>query len=159
MDNVLDSKSSVASENGVPLLRQILEDKRADLVSQYGRTLHDRMFTNRGVLGPDVLGRIASEEADALLTNLLQPARDKALRRGAELSEAGLSQQSLLGLGQATRQFVLERLHEYSILPAAFRAIDSYHNALVQGFIDNREKFILMEQERLRSAEQKALRR
>jgi PAS domain S-box-containing protein len=81
-----------------------------------------------------------------------------ATERGASLCEIGLSEQAVLRLGQTTRQFLLTRLENNLITPA-LETIDAYHHAVVQGFMQSREKVILNEQERIRSALQRTLSR
>lgn len=159
MDSTSPKKADAVQGPVAPTFEYFTQQLRSDhtnLVDVYRRILHERIFTNRGVLSPGMLSRIASEEADGLLNYLVQPAGDNALLRGTKLCEVGLSIQSLLGLGEASRQFFLARLQDRAIIPA-LQAIDSYYNALIQGFIAGREKFILIEQERLRNALQKAL--
>ena len=67
-----------------------------------------------------------------------------------------MSEQSVLSLGEATRQFFLSQLTNEAIVPA-LQAIDAYQHALIQGFMVTREKVILNEQERTRSALQRTL--
>jgi len=142
----------------VDSLLQRLESNHADLVDAYQRTLRERIFTNRAEMRPVMLGRIAAEEADILLDYLHNPTNDKALRHGADLCGLGLSEQSILGLGESSRQFFLSHLHNEAIIPA-LQAIDAYNHAVIQGFMENREKVILNEQERIRSALQRTLSR
>jgi PAS domain S-box-containing protein len=137
-------------------LLQKLTSDHADLVDLYQRTLRERIFTNRAELRPVMLGRIAAAEADALLSYLSLPDTEKALQHGAELCEVGLSEQSVLSLAEASRQFFLSKTTLEPILPA-LQAIDAYHHAVIQGFMESREKVILNEQERTRSALQRTL--
>jgi PAS domain S-box-containing protein len=105
-----------------------------------------------------MLGKIAAEEADILIDYLSNPTNGIAVHRGVDLCQLGLSEQSVLGLGEACRQFFLSRLKNEAVLPA-LQAIDVYHHAVIQGFMENREKVILNEQERIRSALQRTLSR
>ena len=61
-------------------------------------------------------------------------------------------------LGESCRQFFLSHLNNEAIIPA-LQAIDAYNHAVIQGFMENREKVILNEQERIRSALQRTLSR
>jgi PAS domain S-box-containing protein len=140
----------------VESLAQRLASDRADLVDRYQQTLREQIFTNRSQLRPIMLGQIAAEEADALLDYLGHPARDLALARGTKLCETGLSEQSVLSLGETSRQFFLTKTRNEAIVPA-LQAIDTYHHAVIQGFMVSREKVILNEQERTRSALQRTL--
>ncbi len=153
--------ADTVQETGTPIVESLMQrlgSDRAALIDLYQRTLRERIFTNRAALRPVMLNQIAAEEEEALLNYLAHPANDKALRRGTELCEAGLSERSLLGLGQATRQFFLAQLQNKSIAPA-LQIIDAYHHAVIQGFMGSREKIILNEQERIRSALQRTLSR
>jgi PAS domain S-box-containing protein len=139
-------------------LVQRLASDHADLVDLYQRTLRELIFTNRAELRPIMLGRIAAEEADTLLNYLTLPDREKALQHGVDLCEVGLSEQSVLSLAEASRQFFLSKTSLEPILPA-LQAIDAYHHAVIQGFMESREKVILNEQERTRGALQRTLAR
>lgn len=142
----------------IATLTQRLESDHTGLVDLYKRTLRGRIFTNRAEIRPAMLNKIAVEEADALFNYLSLPDNDLAVRRGAELCEIGLSEQSLLGLGESCRQFFLAHLNNQEIVPA-LEAIDAYNHAMIRGYVDNREKVILNEQERIRSALQRTLSR
>ncbi|MGB7540335.1 MAG: ATP-binding protein [Anaerolineales bacterium] len=139
----------------INLVRRLASD-HTDLVDLYQRTLREGIFTNRAELRPVMLGRIAAGEADALLNYLTLPDREKALRHGAELCEVGLSEQSVLSLAETSRQFFLSKISNEPIAPA-LQGIDAYHHAVIQGFMASREKVILNEQERTRSALQRTL--
>ena len=140
----------------VDSLMQRLESDHADLVEAYQRTLRERIFTNRAEMRPVMLGKLAADEADIFLNYLRDSKNDNVLQRGAKLCELGLSEQSVLGLGETCRQFFLSHLHNEAIIPA-LQAIDAYNHAVIQGFMANREKVILNEQERIRSALQRTL--
>jgi PAS domain S-box-containing protein len=133
-----------------------LASGHSDLIDLYRQTLREGIFTNRAELRPNQLGQIAASEADGLLQYLTLPDREKAIRHGAELCEIGLSDQSVLSLAEASRQFFLSKISREPIVPA-IQAIDEYHHAVIQGFMGSRGQSILNEQERIRSALQRTL--
>jgi len=131
---------------------------RADLVNRYHKTLRETLFTSRSGVRPAVLRRIAAGEAESLLEFFRRPQPAAASERGAQLCQIGLSEQSVLRLGETTRQFFLTRLENDLIIPA-LETTDAYYNAALQGFMQSREKTILDEQERIRSALHRAISR
>jgi signal transduction histidine kinase len=136
---------------------QTVEANRPDLVSRYNQSLRDTLFTNRSELRPSLLRGIALDEVDAFLNYLRLPGFS-GLEHGLHLCQMGLGEQALLGLGQATRQFFANLLEPVLIAPA-LEIVDAYQNAVTQGFIQGREKIILVEQEQIRSAFQIAISR
>src|SRR5574341_140403 len=137
-------------------LTQQLQYDHANLVEAYRRALQKHIFANRFEMRPAMLNQIAVEEMNALLTYLSQPAEEKAFMRGSELCELGLSEQSMLSLGEASRQFFLAQVNNDAIV-RALQTIDAYNHAVIQGFMASRQKVILNEQERIRSALQRTL--
>lgn len=130
---------------------------RADLLQQYRQVLQKSLFTNRKEMRPAQLGTIATEEVEALC-NYLKHVTPSGVARGEQLCEIGLSEISVLRLGQATRQFFIASLQD-GHLAGLIHAYDEYHNSVMQGFIQKSEKIILSEQERSRDAEQRVLAR
>jgi signal transduction histidine kinase len=138
-------------------LIQTVQANRIDLISRYGQSLRGTLFTNRFEMRPSLLKSVASDEADALLNFLCTP-EFSGEDHGARSCQTGLSEQTLLGLRQVTRQFFMASL-EFDILSPALDILDTYQNAVVEGFIKSREKIILAEQEQIRSAFQIAISR
>ncbi len=152
MPKDISGKAATSAEN---LFSRLTSD-RSDLIDLYQRTLRQRIFTNRAELRPNQLGQLAVDEADDLLRYFTLPDREKAIQHGADLCEAGLSEQSVLSLAEASRHFFLSKISNEPIVPA-IGAIDEYHHAVIQGFIGSRGQAILSEQERIRSALQRTL--
>jgi signal transduction histidine kinase len=140
-----------------PIIQQIDRD-RADLVNQYHQALREALFTNCREVRPSILGRIASDEAEAVHTFFqhLDPA--VALQRGEQLCRLGLSEESIFRLSQITRRFCLNHLQE-DLRFLALETIEAYHSAIIQGFIHESKAVTLAEQERIRSALQRTLSR
>ena len=139
-------------------LAAILGEQSAALAPAYERSLRETLFTNRAEVRPNMLRRIASAEAQALLAYFRQPRPALARQHGAELCEIGLSEQAVLDLSQTTHAFILSSL----AMPQAAEALlaaDAFRYGVIEGYIQTREKVILSEQERIRSALQRTLAR
>lgn len=150
MENAIPVQST---ELAISLVGRV-QANRADLIARYCRSLQETLFTNRTEVRPRELGAIAEEEADALISALPYP--QKGVEHGTKLCQMGLSEQTILGLNHATRQFILA-IFEGNLIPVALDAIEHYQNAVILGFIKNREGLILAEQEQIRGALQIAV--
>lgn len=128
-----------------------LVENKADLIERYGKGLQKNMLTNRSQLRPAALKRLATAEADSLLAYFSSPTLTEAQQRGIELCELGLSEDSLLQLGQAARQFCLTVCTPKS-QALALETIDVYYAGLMKGFIKADHARILAEQEQIRQA-------
>ena len=144
----------VQTDELVLSLAERVASNRADLIARYLLSLKEALFTNRTQVRPRELISIAEGEADALISSLSQP--HLGVEHGTKLCQMGLSEQTVLGLNHATRQFILA-IFENDSIPLALDAADVYQNAVVRGFIQSREKLILAEQERIRGALQIAV--
>lgn len=136
-------------------LAEQLKARHGDLVLSYRQVLQELLFASRSEIRPRVLNDIATHEADVLIAYLCQQVAS-GNQRGKELCRLGLPQDSVLRLGQATRQFFIAHLPADSIAPA-LDLYDSYHNTVLQGFLQNHEEMILGEQERIRGALHRAV--
>jgi signal transduction histidine kinase len=150
MENAFPLQTDELSES---LVRR-MQEKRADLIARYRRSLQNTLFTNRTEVRPRELGAIAEGEADALINALSHPLL--GMEHGTKLCQMGLSEQTILELNQATRQFIFT-VFENDLIPQALEVIDTYQNAVILGFIKSREDLILSEQERIRGALQIAV--
>lgn len=150
----MEQATPVQTDELVVLLAGRVESNRADLIARYRKSLQETLFTNRSEVHPRELGAIAEGEADALVGSLSHP--QKGVEHGAKLCQMGLSEQTILGLNHATRQFILA-IFEGDLIQLAFDAADGYQNAVIHGFIQGRETLILAEQERIRGALQVAV--
>ncbi len=135
-----------------------LESLAAQLQLRYLRILRQTLFTNRSEVRPTMLRNIAAHETQALLEFFFQPSPQKVAARGIQHAQTGLSEETILGLAQTSRQFIIENLGATASV-TAMNTADSYYHALLKGFLQGRERIILDEQERIRSALQKTLRR
>jgi signal transduction histidine kinase len=151
----MENVARLRIDNRVTQLVQVVEANRAELVSRCKQTLQETLFTNRSEVRPGILGSVASEEVDALLNYLRNP-QFSGIEHGIRLCQKGLGEQALLSLGQTTRQFLINHLRPDMIAPA-LNTVDIYQNEIIQGFINSREKIILLEQEQIRGALQIAV--
>lgn len=131
--------------------------QQAQLEQLYLQALREIMFSNRPELRPTMLRQIAKDVFEWLLEYCVNPNRAVALEHGHRLSSLGLGDQSILRLGQITRQF-FQAFPEHERLDA-LELSEDYHSALLQGFMLAQRHLILEEQERIRSALQRTLTR
>jgi hypothetical protein len=127
-------------------LVQMLETNREDLTGRFQRALRETLFLNRAEVRPILLKGIASDEVVAFLDFLQQPTFSGA-ERGAQLYQTGLGGQTVLRLGQVMRQFFLSYLEDGRAAPM-IELVDTYQEAVIQGYIKALEKNIFTEQER-----------
>jgi signal transduction histidine kinase len=133
---------------------QRMRTNQADLVNRFHQGLQETLFTNRAEMRPREIGNIAAANAEILMSGLPHP--DRGVEHGAKLCQMGLSIQTVMALGQAAQRFILATF-EKDLVPQALDAVGIYQNAVVLGFIQEREKLILAEQERIRGAMQIAI--
>jgi signal transduction histidine kinase len=139
-------------------MREGLAAQRDDLIKQLHLVLRETLFISRAYVRPADLRRIAVAEADAYFDFLREPDGTEATTRGAQLCQMGLGEQTVLQMGQALRLFCHTHLDVDLFLPG-MAATDAYHGSLVRGFIQEQKALILEEQERIRSALQRAISR
>ncbi len=150
----MENVTSVGTDELVNLCIERVEANRADLVNRFRQGLRRTVFTNRFEMRPREAGDIAAAEVDALIRELRRP--ESGVEHGAKLCQNGLSDQSVLALAQTTRQFVIA-IFEKDLIPQILNIVDSYQNSVMHGFMQEREKLTLSEQERIRGAMQVAI--
>ncbi len=155
MGSLKETKPSIQALQLADLLAHRVKVSRADLIDLYSQSLQENMFSNRGEIRPRELAQIATEEVDALLSFLRDPAFP-VFEHGGIFCKKGLSEQTLLGLARATRQFFLSHFTGDDVVET-LNIIGRYQNGLVHGFIKAREQMILEEQEQIRGALQIAI--
>jgi signal transduction histidine kinase len=131
-------------------LAHTVEANRIELASCYNQILRETLFAGRSELRPNQLKSIAADEVDAFL-KFLRFVEFSVLEHGLQLCQLGLGEQTILSLGQASRQYFLTS-QEPDLVVSTIELVDSYQSAVIQGFIQGREKIILGEQEQIRSA-------
>lgn len=135
-------------------LAQVLESNREELAGRYQRALRESLFLNRAEVRPSRVKDIAADEVEAWLGFLRQP-EFSGVERGAQLYQAGLGEQAVLRLGRVIRQFFLAYL-ENGQVASMLELVDTYQEAVIQGFIKGLEKDVFVEQERTLKAFQRA---
>jgi signal transduction histidine kinase len=133
------------------------ETYNAELVDLFRQSLRETLFTNRAEMRPSDIRQLANEAA-AELSKILRQAETGGTPIGERLAQSGLSEQSVLGLCTATRQFTITHI-ENGFLAPSLNLVDANLNQVIRDFIQFRERTILIEQEQIRSALQKALSR
>lgn len=133
-----------------------LADNRDDLISRLLQTVHEALFESRAFLRPSDLQRLASEEADAFFVFLNERDGSAAIERGIYLCRIGVSFSAVQQFGSELRQFCEHYLDE-TTAHSAREAVEEYHRELLWGYVHQRERTILEEQEHIRSALQHTL--
>jgi hypothetical protein len=149
----MENTTSPQNAAVLALLKQQVEVNRADLVGRYLSVLIESLFINRAEVRPNMVKKIASDEADAILNFLSQPAFSAA-DHGSQLHQIGLSDRVVLRLGHATRLFFLDHMESEQLIPM-LEIVHTYQEAVFQGFVRGLEKYHLGELERTRNALQR----
>jgi signal transduction histidine kinase len=153
----METKPSIQAIQLADVLAHQVKTYRADLIGLYRQSLQADLFSNRGEVRPRDLSQIATDEVEALLGYLRDPAFP-VFEHGDKFCKKGLSEQTLLGLVRATRHFFLSHFTGDDLVET-LNIIGRYQNGMVRGFIKAREQMILEEQERIRGALQIAISR
>jgi GAF domain-containing protein len=124
-----------------------LTEQTTDLVNLYNQVLKETSSTNRIRFEPDSLSDLAAAETQAILEFIEQSNQAQASERGRQLYQIGLGDETILQLGQATRKFCLTQLPK-DLQLSALDVIETYHNRVLQGFIQARETNLLNKQEK-----------
>ncbi len=146
----MENLNSAQPEQLRKLLAQRVEVDRDDLAVRYFGVLRESLFTNRASVRPSMIKQIAADEADALL-NFLRQSGFSGAERGEKLHQAGFNAGAILKLGQVTRQLLLNHLENHQIAPM-LEIVDSYQQAVIEGFVQSIDKENLIELERTRNA-------
>ncbi len=150
----MEDATPVQTDELVESFARQIRINQADLLNRICQSLQETLFTNRAEMRPRDVAHIATEKVEMLISALPHPELGAA--HGAKLCQMGLSIQSVLSLVQTTRRFVLA-IFEKDLISPALDAVDIYQNAVMRGYIEEREKLILSEQERIRGAMQIAI--
>jgi signal transduction histidine kinase/CheY-like chemotaxis protein/putative methionine-R-sulfoxide reductase with GAF domain len=146
------------SENQTEMIAERLAAQRQALTRDLHQALSATLFDNRAFIRPADLKRIAEAEADAYLDFVQQADSAVATNRGAQLCRDGLGKSSVLRCGRALRGFCHAHL-EADLILTGLEMVEAYHNALMQGYLQDWEATVLKEQEQMRAALQRTLSR
>ena len=150
----MEDTAPVQTDELVESFARQMRINQADLLNRIRQSLQETLFTNRAEMRPREVANIAAEKVEMLISALPHP--ELGVEHGARLCQMGVSVQTVLALVQATRRFVLATF-EKDLISQALDAVDFYQNAVMRGYIQEREKLILSEQERIRGAMQIAI--
>ena len=129
-------------------------DHGASLRALYHQVLRATMFSNRPEFRLCPMNKIAADEVDALIAFLERPDVTSAVEHGRRLCQIGLSEESVLRLGQDTRRFCLNTIESEQRFDV-LEVVETYYNNIICGFIAEQRSLLLEEQERIRSALQR----
>ena len=137
-------------------LWQHVTDNRDVLVSRLKEILLQTLFESRAFLRPSDLERLASSEVDAFLIFLADQHPVNAVEHGIQLCNIGASYEAVQFFGTELRHFCALAPSYYK-KREALEPVDNYHRWVLHGYIRERERTILEEQEHIRSALQHTL--
>jgi len=137
------------------LLKQQVETGRNELLSLYRQTLQELLFTNRSDVHPRMISQIAEQKADEFI-RYISTSSFYDDEHEIWSSKTGISPQTMVRLGRATRQFIISNITN-DLLHEALKKVEEYEEIVVLDFIQSHEKTILTEQEHIRGALQVAI--
>ena len=146
----METKGSTRTDQLISLLIQRVDSNRADLVARFHHVLQESLFSNRASVRPSQLKLIAEEEAEALL-NFLRESGFSGTEHGEKLHQAGFNIGSVLKLSQVSCQFLFDHLEDDQVA-FVLDTIDSYRQAVAEGYIKSMQEEQRVELERVRNA-------
>ena len=133
--------------------------QKATIAAELHRALRATDMSNRLLISPSRLGEIAQEEVEAFLHFLETGDDEEARQWGARRASEGLGARSALTMTEALRRACWMETPSREALRVALEASGRYVNAFLEGYMSGRQAEILREQERTRSAFQRAMKR
>jgi hypothetical protein len=152
--------SPLSKQEGIPnqLAGQLAARKTA-IVSELRQALRATGLSNRLLTSPGHLEEIAREEVEAFLSFLETGDEEETRQRGVRRASEGLGERSVLAMTEALRRACWTSNPGKEALGVALETSGCYVNAFLEGYMSGRQEEILREQERTRSAFQRALQR
>ena len=136
-----------------------LAAQKTTIVSELRQALRATGLSNRLLISPGRLAEIAQEQVEAFLGFLETGDEEEIRQRGACRASEGLGERSVLAMTEALRQACWTSNPGREALGVALEASGRYVNAFLEGYMSGLQAEILREQERTRSAFQRALQR
>ena len=141
-----------------------LAAQKTTIVSELRQALRATGLSNRLLISPGRLAEIAQEQVEAFLGFLETGDEEEIRQRGACRASEGLGEGSVLAMTEALRRACWtsnpgKEALDREALDVALEASGRYVNAFLEGYMSGRQEEILREQERTRSAFQRALQR
>jgi translation elongation factor EF-G len=149
----MENPISTQNEQLAILLARHVVTYRDELINSYQQALRKDLFINRAEVRPNMLKKIASDEAELLLSFLNQ-SELSVTEHGSKLYQTGLSERVVLRLGQVTRLFFVSHL-ENDQIASMLKTVEDYQEMVIQGFVQSLEKYYFDELERTRNALQR----
>lgn len=121
------------------------------LAASLRETLQSALFSSRRLITPRRVAQLSREVAESFTHSLSETADSTAVQDfGRRLGEAGLGHTAILAL--VTRLHVVGWKHSRTLTEDQTPASISYCEALLAGYMEYREHYLLSEQERVRQA-------
>ena len=136
-----------------------LAAQKTTIVSELRQALRATDLSNRLLISPGRLEEIAQGQVEAFLSFLETGDEEEIRQRGACRASEGLGERSALAMTEALRQACWTSNPGKEALGVALETSGRYVNAFLEGYMSGRQEEILREQERTRSAFQRALQR
>ena len=153
------------SDDGIPdiserdknVLRQAgvrLQAIESELKESLKQLFMAKAFLNEYTVHPSQFPRFIEEKTACFMTYLATSQAQPAYLYGQNMARAGLGEDTVISIGNLLRQFCLknEKLFSGISITSLIKAIDFYFLRFLTGFIREKEKRILEEQEKMRKA-------
>jgi len=132
---------------------------KSELIEEVAKTLTSRAFENRYTLHPRRLKEIASEEVEIFINFFSTRDTEAIIEHGKKRSIEGLGERPLLALFKIYQEcsLALSKDHNYDSLHYASETVCSFMETYLHGYMTERIKQTLTDQEQLRRALSTAL--
>ncbi len=133
--------------------------RQSELIEEVSKTLISRAFENRYTLHPRRLKGIASEEVEIFINFFSTRDTEAIIEHGKKRSIEGLGERPLLALFKIFQKcsLAISKDHNYDSLHYALETVGSFMETYLYGYITERIKQTLTDQEQLRRALSTAL--
>jgi len=133
--------------------------RQSELVEEVSKTLISKVFENRYTLHPRRLKDIASEEVEIFINFFSTRDTEAIIEHGKKRSVEGLGERPLLALFKIYQKcsLAISKDHNYDSLHYALETVGSFMETYLHGYMTERIKQTLTDQEQLRRALSTAL--
>ena len=132
---------------------------KSELIEEVAKTLISRAFENRYTLHPRRLKKLASEEVEIFINFFSTRDTEAIIEHGKKRSIEGLGERPLLALFKIYQKcsLAISKDHNYDSLHYASETVGSFMETYLHGYMTERIKQTLTDQEQLRRALSTAL--
>ena len=132
---------------------------KSELIEEVAKTLISRAFENRYTLHPRRLKKLASEEVEIFINFFSTRDTEAIIEHGKKRSIEGLGERPLLALFRIFQKcsLAISKDHNYDSLHYASETVGSFMETYLHGYMTERIKQTLTDQEQLRRALSTAL--